>query len=86
MAEMARVVCPDGWVVAVEPDWGTFTVDSEQRSLTRQLLNLWCDNFPSGWIGWQLFRHFRQARLTDLQVNTETIVLTQFELADQCWT
>jgi hypothetical protein len=47
------------------------------------LLNLWCDSFPSGWIGRQLFRYFRQAGLTDLQVHPETIVLTQFELADQ---
>lgn len=83
IAEMVRVVRPGGWVVAVEPDWGTFTVDSDQRPLTRQLLNLWCDNFPSGWVGRQLFRYFRQADLTDLQVNPETIVLTQFELADQ---
>lgn len=83
IAEMVRVVRPGGWVVAVDPDWGTFTVDSEQRSLTRQLVNLWCDSFPSGWIGRQLFRYFHQAGLTDLQVNTETIVLTQFELANQ---
>lgn len=83
IAEMARVVCPGGWVVAVEPDWGTFVVDSDQRPLTRQLLNFWCDSFPSGWVGRQLFRYFRQAKLMDLQVNPETIVLTQFELADQ---
>ncbi len=83
ITEMARVVRPGGWVVAVEPDWGTFTVDSDQRPLTRQLLNLWCDSFPSGWIGRQLFRYFRQVKLTDWQVNTETIVLTHFELADQ---
>lgn len=83
IAEMARVVRPDGWVVAVEPDWGTFTVDSDQRPLTRQLLNYWCDNFPSGWVGRHLYRYFRQAGLTDLQVYPETIVFTQFELADQ---
>jgi len=83
IAEMARVVRPGGWVVAVEPDWETFVVDSGQRALTRQLLNLWCDTFPSGWIGRQLFRYFRQAGLTELQVNPETIVLTQFDLADQ---
>ncbi len=83
IAEMARVVRPGGWVVAIEPDWGTFAVDSEQRSLTRQLLDLWCDNFPSGWIGRYLFRYFRQAELTELQVNPVTIVFTQFELADR---
>jgi ubiquinone/menaquinone biosynthesis C-methylase UbiE len=83
ITEMVRVVRPGGWVVAMEPDWGTFVVDSDQHSLTRQLLNLWCDSFPSGWVGRQLFRYFRQAGLTELQVNPETIVFTQFELADQ---
>ncbi|GFE71851.1 class I SAM-dependent methyltransferase [Chroococcus sp. FPU101] len=83
LAEMARVVRPGGWVVAIEPDWGTFVLDSEQRPLTRQLLNLWCDSFPCGWIGRHLFRYFRQVGLSDLQVNPETIVFTEFELADQ---
>lgn len=83
IAEMVRVVRPGGWVVAMEPDWGTFTVDSSQRSLTRQLLDLWCDNFPSGWVGRQLFRYFHQTGLTEVQVNPVTIVFTQFDLADQ---
>lgn len=83
ISEMGRVVRPGGWVVAMEPDWGTFTVDSSHRSLTRQLLDLWCDNFPSGWVGRQLFRYFHQAGLTEVQVNPITIVFTQFELADQ---
>jgi ubiquinone/menaquinone biosynthesis C-methylase UbiE len=83
IAEMARVVRTGGWVVAMEPDWGTLIVDSDQRTLTRQLLNLWCDNFPAGWVGRQLFRYFRQAGLTELEVHPVTIVFTQFELADQ---
>ncbi len=83
IAEMARVVRPDGWIVAMEPDWGTFVIDSEQYSLTRQLLNLWCDSLPSGWIGRQLGRYFRQVGLTDVQVNPVTIVFTNFELANQ---
>jgi ubiquinone/menaquinone biosynthesis C-methylase UbiE len=83
IAEMARVVCPSGWIVAMEPDWGTFVVDSERCSLTRQLLNLWCDSFPSGWVGRRLLRYFRQAGLTEVQVDPVTIVFTQFELANQ---
>lgn len=81
--EMARVVRPRGSVVAVEPDWGSFVIDSPMRPLTRLLLDHWCDAFPSGWVGRQLFRYFRQAGLTDLQVNCQTIVFTQFKLADE---
>jgi ubiquinone/menaquinone biosynthesis C-methylase UbiE len=83
IAEMARVVRPGGRVVAMEPDWGTLTVDSDNRPLTRQLLNFWCDSFPSGWVGRRLARYFALAGLVDVQVQPETLVLRQFELADQ---
>lgn len=83
IAEMARVVRPGGWIVAMEPDWGTFVVNSTQRAITRQLLNVWCDSFPSGWVGRYLRQYLRQAGLTDIQVVPETLVITQFDLADQ---
>jgi ubiquinone/menaquinone biosynthesis C-methylase UbiE len=83
IAEMARVVRPGGWIVAMEPDWGTFVVNSTQRAITRQLLNFWCDSFPSGWVGRYLRQDLRQAGLTDIQVVPETLVITQFDLADQ---
>ena len=83
IAEMARVLRPGGWMVAMEPDWETFIVDSNNRIATRQFLNFWCDSFPSGWVGRCLFKYFHQARLTDIQVNPETLVITQFDLADQ---
>ncbi|MBV9387737.1 MAG: class I SAM-dependent methyltransferase [Chroococcidiopsidaceae cyanobacterium CP_BM_ER_R8_30] len=83
IAEMARVVCPGGYVVAMEPDWETFTVDSENHPLTRQLLNFWCDSFPTGWVGRDLLKLFHRIGLTDIQVIPETLVVTQFELANQ---
>jgi ubiquinone/menaquinone biosynthesis C-methylase UbiE len=83
LVEMVRVVGPGGAIVAMEPDWETFTVNSENRALTRQLLNFWCDSFPSGWVGRRLSKYFHSAGLTDIQVIPETLVVTQLELADQ---
>jgi ubiquinone/menaquinone biosynthesis C-methylase UbiE len=83
IAEMARVVRPGGAVVAMEPDWETFTLDSEARALTRRLLNFWCDSFPSGWIGRDLLKQFHHAGLTSIEVIPKTLVITHFELADQ---
>ncbi len=83
IAEMARVVRPGGWIVAMEPDWGSFIVNSNQRTTTRRLLDFWCDSFPSGWVGRHLRQYLRQAGLTDIQVIPETLVITQFDLADQ---
>jgi hypothetical protein len=67
----------------MEPDWETFTVDSQNRSITRHLLNFWCDSFPAGWVGRSLPRYFHHAGLTDIQISPETLVVRQFELADE---
>jgi ubiquinone/menaquinone biosynthesis C-methylase UbiE len=83
IAEMARVVHPGGRVVAMEPDWGTFIVNSENRDVTRRLLNFWCDNFPSGWVGRDLGKYFLQAGLHEIQYSPETLILTDFALADR---
>lgn len=83
VAEMARVVRPGGRVVAMEPDWETFTVDAADRLLTRRLLNFWCDSFPSGWIGRQLEGCFAQAGLVDIEAQPETMVIREFDLADR---
>lgn len=83
IAEMVRVVRSGGRIVAMEPDWETFIVDSENYGITRQLLNFWCDSFPSRWVGRNLAKYFHRAGLTDIQVRTETLVVTKFDLADQ---
>jgi ubiquinone/menaquinone biosynthesis C-methylase UbiE len=83
IAEMIRVLRPKGRLVAMEPDWETFTVDSENRIVTRKLLNFWCDSFPAGWVGRGLPKYFHHAGLTEIQVSPETLVIAQFDLANQ---
>jgi hypothetical protein len=61
---MARVMRPEGVLVAYDNDWETLTVDSADRALTRTVLNAWCDRFPSGWTvgGWSRSSARRPAR------------------------
>jgi ubiquinone/menaquinone biosynthesis C-methylase UbiE len=83
IAEMARVVRVGGRVVAIEPDWETLTVNSQNRQVTRRLLNFWCDNFPSGWVGRNLGKYFYQAELGEIQYSPKTLIMTDFALADR---
>jgi ubiquinone/menaquinone biosynthesis C-methylase UbiE len=83
IAEMVRVLKPNGWVVAFEPDWETLVIDSDYPAITRTLVNFWCDNFPSGWVGRYLLKYFCQAGLSEVNVEPITISLPQFELADK---
>lgn len=83
--EMARVVRPEGVVVAFDNDWETLTVDSADRALTRAVLNAWCDRFPSGWIGRQLVPLFLQAGLRDVVASPKTLVLRELDVADRIY-
>lgn len=68
VAELARVLRPGGQLVALEPDWGTFVVDSRFRATTRTVLDTWCDSFQSGWVGRTLPRLLADAGLADIAV------------------
>lgn len=83
--EMARVLQPGGVLVAYDNDWETLTVDSDNRVLTRTVLNAWCDRFPSGWIGRQMPALFLQAGLRDVVALPKTLVIRELEVADRLY-
>jgi len=83
LAEIVRVTRRGGCIVAYEPDWGTFTIASRNRQVTRKLVDNWCDNFKSGWIGRDLYEHFRRLDLVDIQIIPSTLVVTDIGLAER---
>jgi ubiquinone/menaquinone biosynthesis C-methylase UbiE len=83
LAEMVRVTRSGGRIVAYEPDWGTFTIGSGERKVTRKLVDFWCDNFRSGWIGRYLYRHFRRLGLADIQICPSTLQISDLGLAER---
>jgi ubiquinone/menaquinone biosynthesis C-methylase UbiE len=83
--EMTRVLRPGGTIVAFDNDWETLTVDSPDRATTRAVVNAFCDRFPSGWIGRQLFALFLQAGLRDVAAAPKTLVLHDLDVADRIY-
>ena len=83
LAEMTRVTKSGGRIVAYEPDWGTFTIGSRNRQVTRKIADFWCDTFKNGWIGRYLYRHFMAIGLEDVQVYPSTLVITDLDLAEK---
>jgi ubiquinone/menaquinone biosynthesis C-methylase UbiE len=81
--EMVRVLRPGGTLVAFDSDWETLTIDSQDRPLTRAVLNAWCDRFPSGWIGRRMRTLFLGSGLDDVDVRPRTLVCTDLDTADQ---
>jgi ubiquinone/menaquinone biosynthesis C-methylase UbiE len=83
--EMARVLRPGGTLVAFDNDWETLTVDSDDRKVTRIVLNAWCDRFPSGWIGRKIARLLEDAGLRDVRVFPKTLVIRDLAIADRLY-
>ena len=83
VAEMVRVVRPGGRVVAFEPDLEALMVDAPDAGLTRTILAYFCEGFPNSRSGRQLPALFVAAGLRDVAVAPVTLVVADFEQADQ---
>src|SRR5262245_59310786 len=73
---MARVVRPGGRVVAAEPDWGTFTVDSDDPGIAAVVAAAQARRFRSPGVGRTLRRRFAAAGLEGVAVAARSLVIT----------
>jgi ubiquinone/menaquinone biosynthesis C-methylase UbiE len=86
LQEMVRVAKSGGKIMVSEPDWETLVLDSEERIITRKIVNFICDRIVrNGWIGRQLPRLFKECGLKNIVVTTGAFVLTDYTLADRLW-
>ncbi len=85
IAEMARVLQPEGILLAYDNDWGTFVVSGSDRHTTERIENCWRNAFANPWIGRELKRYFFEAGLSEISVYPSVSVMTDFELADQVY-
>jgi len=69
VSEMARVLRPNGRLVAFEPDTGGLLIDAPDKEVTRRIINFRGDVVRSGWIGRQLPRLMKHAGLRDVEVS-----------------
>lgn len=82
LGELIRVTTPGGRIVVGDPDWETLIVDAPQSALTRTILNFVCDSHRHAWMGRRLYAHFLAAGLADVEVAADTLIFTEYALAD----
>ncbi len=75
LAEMARVVRQGGRVVAAEPDWGTFVIDSDDPWVAARVAAAAARRLRSPFVGRTLRRLFMEAGLEDVEVTTRSLVI-----------
>lgn len=82
IAELARVVRPGGRVVAAEPDWGTFVIDSDDPAIAAVVAAAAARRLRSPGVGRTLRRRFLEAGLERVEVATRALVITDRAASD----
>ena len=86
LAEMIRVSKYGANIFVGEPDWETLVINNTDRIVTRKIANFICDHIVcNGWIGRQLPILFKEFGLTDIVIDTGTVILDDYILADKFW-
>ena len=75
VSELARVVRPNGRVVAFELDYGATLVDLPDRGTAQRVLDILGDSVAQRWTGRALARTFYQAGLRDVVAEPFPITL-----------
>ena len=84
LSEMVRVTKTGGWIVVLDTDWGTFSVDTEEVDIERRLARVHAERgLHNGYSGRQLYRLFKQQKLTDITVEAHPLLVTDYVFTRQ---
>jgi ubiquinone/menaquinone biosynthesis C-methylase UbiE len=78
LAEMLRVTRPGGWVVVLDTDYSSSTIDSDQTDLERRLALAAAQSVRSGYVARKLYRLFTDQGLTDISVTVRPVTVTRY--------
>jgi ubiquinone/menaquinone biosynthesis C-methylase UbiE len=85
VSELVRVLKPEGILLAYDNDWGTFSITSQDKRVTRILENAWCDSFANSWIGRELPGYFMEVGLSNVTIHPSVSLITDFDTADKVY-
>jgi len=84
LSEMARVTRSGGWVVALDSDWGTLSIDTCDLDAERRWVRFLADHLlDNGYSGRRLYRLFKQQGLADVSVQVRGVPFTDYAVARQ---
>jgi ubiquinone/menaquinone biosynthesis C-methylase UbiE len=82
LSEMTRVTKPGGWIVVVDTDWGSLSIDSDETDIERRLARFLAESFlHNGYSGRKLHRLFKQQNLTDISFEVFPVAIPNYALA-----
>ncbi|CAA9890342.1 conserved hypothetical protein [Candidatus Methylobacter favarea] len=67
LSEMTRVTKSGGWLVVMDTDWGSLSIDSDETDIERRLARYVAEGYlQNGYSGRKLYRLFKQQNLADI--------------------
>ena len=84
--EIARVTKVNGWVVVLDTDWGSGSIDTSEIDIERRLARFMADHmYHNGYSGRQLYRLFKMQGLVNVSFEVFPTVVTNYAFARQIW-
>jgi len=84
LSEMARVTKPGGWIVVLDADWGSLSIDTSEIEAERRYVRLFAGHMANnGYSGRQLYRLFKAQGLVDVSVQMCGVPFTDYAHARQ---
>lgn len=81
MGEIVRVTKPGGWIVVVDSDWGTLSIDTSEVDVERRLARFRAERvLINGYSGRRLHRLFKKQQLENVTLEISPIHLTDLTM------
>ena len=81
LAEMARITSPDGWVVNLDTDWGSLSIDCEYIDIAQRLSRILAENvLNNGYAARQLYRLYKQQGFRNISIELFPTYITSYPL------
>lgn len=82
LEEMVRVTRPGGWVVVLDTDWGTLSVDTPEIDVERRLIRFLADRYlANGFSGRRLYRLCKHLPLDNISYEMFPLTNTHYGFA-----
>ena len=86
LSEIVRVTKPGGWIVVLDPDWGSLSMDASDVESERRLARVLAEHLANnGYSGRRLYRLFKKQGLVEVSAQVCGIHFTDYAFARQMW-
>lgn len=80
LSEMVRITKPGGWIVVVDTDHSSLSIDNSVTDVEWKLRRFRTEKFKDGYAGRKLYRWFKQQNISDITVEIFPFFSTDYKL------